>query len=127
MQPSNSLGRKMRLAMMPISWAVAILVVYAVFAMMAAFISATIGELLYATSLWPLVVFLPAVLFGKILGLMALNLVAYSIPAVRRIFDWEVAQTGRHPFSRAMKDLSKIALVAGGATVIGACLFLSYR
>ncbi len=126
-QPSTSIGRKLRFAMMPISWIISILVVYGVFLILAAISSTTISGLLHTSSLWPLAVFLPAFFFGKVLGLIILNLVAHSIPAAKRVFESEVAETGRHSYSKAMKDLSKIAFITGAATLLGAGLFLFFR
>lgn len=127
MQPSNSAGRKLRFLLLPISWIVAFVVVYGIFALIAAVSSTTVRGLLQTASFWPLVVFLPAFFFGKILGLMTLNLVAFSIPAARRIFDSEVAETGRHMFSKAMKDLARFALVTGLITALAAILFFWNR
>lgn len=124
MQPSNTSGRRLRFAMMPISWIIAFLVLYEVFAIIASLSSTTIRGLLQADSLCLLAVFLPAFFFGKVLGLMTLNLVAFSIPAARRIFDTEVSETGRHSFRKAMLDLSRIATVAGVVTILTAIFYL---
>ena len=73
---------------------------------------------------WPLVVFLPGVMLGLVLGLMAASLLAWSIPPLRRAFDNESRETGRPGFRRAMSSLAKTALVLGGLAVTGCALFL---
>lgn len=127
MPPSNSSGRKLRFAMLPLSWGIVILVVYLVMVLLSKISSTSISELLRTRSFWPLAVLLPAIAFGKVLGLMILNLIAYSIPAARRVFNAEVAQTSRPSFRKAMKDLAIFTLVTGLATILGAALFLGNR
>lgn len=127
MQPSNTRGRTLRFAMLPISWLIAVLVVYYVFFLVSLITSTTIRELFQTTSYWPLVLFIPALFFGKALGLMTLNLVAYAIPPIRRIFNSEVKETGRHSFKKAMRDLSWITLATGGVTVLCAILYIWNR
>jgi len=124
MQPSNTTGRTLRFAMMPISWIIAFLVVYAVFALVASLSSTTIRGLFQTDSFWPLALFLPAFFFGKILGLMTLNVVAFSIPAARRVFDAEVSETGRHSFRKAMEGLTRIATVLGLVTAFTVIAYL---
>lgn len=127
MQPSSSTGRKLRFAMMPISWVVMIIVVIIVFALIGSISSASIRELFQTRSYWILAVFFPAIFFGKILGLMTLNLIAFSVPPIRRVFDLESKETGRDSFHKAMKDLSKFAALAGILTIFGGALFIWNR
>lgn len=113
--------------MFPLSWGIAILVVCIVMRILAVISSIPVGELLRTDSLWPLVVLLPALFFGKVLGLMILNLVAFAIPAARKVFNTEASQTGRQSFRKAMKDLSIFAFITGLVTLLGATFFLLKR
>jgi hypothetical protein len=112
---------------MPVSWVIAALTVYALLRILAATSGGSISGLLRTESLWPLVVILPAVMFGKVLGLMASNLIALCIPAFRRAFEDEEAQTGRRGFAKPMEGLARAAVVLAIVTVLGSLLFLRYR
>ncbi len=112
---------------MPVSWIIAVVTVYCLLLILSKISGSSITALLQTETLWPLAVFLPGLLFGKTLGLVTLNLLAYTIPPLRRIFEAEVAETGRHRFSEAMKGLARALAVLGTITFIGAFLFLRYR
>ena len=126
MQPSNAKGRTLRLAMMPLSWAVAFATVYLLFVTLASIEGVSIKGLLRSETLWPLIVFLPGLFFGKTLGLMTTNLIAYVTPPFRRTFEKEVSETGRHSFVQAMTGLAKVLAITGAATLIGAVVFLKF-
>ena len=117
----------MRLALMPLSWAVAALVVYALLLSLAKTSGSSIRALLQADDLWPLAVILPGLILGKVLGLMTINLIAVCTPPLRRIFEDEEVQTGRHGFAKAMAGLARVAVVLAVVTAIGSFLFLRYR
>jgi hypothetical protein len=129
MQPYNEKGRKIRLAMMPISWAIAIAIatVYCLLVTISKIQGSSIKVLLQTETLWPLAIILPGLIFGKVIGLMAINLIAFLAPPLRRIFESEVSETGRHDFSKAMLDLSRISILFAVITFIGAIMFLQYN
>ena len=127
MQPSSAKGRKARLALMPLSWAVAALVVYVLLHSLARASGSSISALFQADDLWPLAVILPGLVFGKVLGLMSINLIAVCTPPLRRIFEDEEVQTGRHGFAKAMSVLARAAVVLAVVTALGSFLFLRYR
>ena len=127
MQPSGARGRKTRLALMPLSWAIAALVVYALLLSLAKASGSTISALLHADDLWPLAVILPGLIFGKVLGLMVINLIAVCTPPLRRVFEDEEVQTGRHGFGKAMAGLARAAVILAAITALGSFLFLHYR
>ncbi len=124
MQPYNRQGKKIRFAFVPFSFAIAGLTVYFVLILLSKINGTGLRELLQTDSLWPLVVFLPGFFFGKVLGLMMCNCFAYVVPPIRRIFEQEVAKTGRHDFTKAMKDLSKVLAILGALTILGSFVFL---
>lgn len=124
MQPSTASGRKWRFTLMPISWIVALFVIFVVFWLTAVASSTDMRIMLHSGAMQPLVVALPALFFGKVLGLMVMNLVAYCIPTIRRTFELECSEIGRHSFTKSMSDLSKIAFVAGILTLLGSTVFI---
>lgn len=127
MQPSNASGRKLRFALMPLSWLVMFVVVYGVLLIAAKASSSDIRALVRDDTLWPLAMIFPALVFGKILGMMATNVLAYSIAPLRRIFESEVSATGRHGFVKAMRGLSLAAILMALLTVLGTILFLANK
>lgn len=124
MQPYNQKGRKTRLALIPISWIVAFAILYLLMAVLAQINGSSIKALLQKDSYWILAVFIPGLLFGKVLGLITINFLAFVTPPLRRIFEEEVSETGRHGFLQAMKGLGKAALLLGVITLIGTIIFL---
>ncbi|MBF0235809.1 MAG: hypothetical protein HQK65_22660 [Desulfamplus sp.] len=127
MQPSNKKGRKTRLALMPISWTIAFATVYCFMVILSKINGSSIKTLLQTETLWPLAVFLPGLMFGKVLGLISINLLAYATPPLRRIFEAEVSETGRYGFSKAMGGLIKTLVLFGIITLIGALVFLKFK
>jgi len=125
MQPSSSTGRKARLALMPISWLVTFGVVVCVLMIVASIRGSTVAQLLRTHTLWPLAIILPALAFGKVLGLITINLVAYVTP-LRRMFEKEGRGTGRHGFASATFGLARVAFVLLVLTALGAVVFLSF-
>ena len=127
MQPFTSQGRKLRLALMPISYFIAFATIYIMLICLAKIENSSIKGLLQTDNLWPLAIILPCFTFGKILGLMAINGIAYLIPHLRHAFENEVAETGRNNFFQAMKGLSIALAISLIITVLGAILFLQYK
>jgi hypothetical protein len=127
MQPNTEMGRKIRFALIPISWGVALAILYFLALILSKISGSSIKSLLQTDTLWPLAVFLPGFFFGKVLGLITANLISYSIPPIRRIFENEVSKTGRHNFSLAMAGLLKALIVLGVITAIGAFTFLRFK
>lgn len=124
MQPSTKQGRNLRLSLLPLSWVVAGLTVYLVLLAVAAATHSTVRGVMRTGSYWMLAVILPAFLFGKCFGLVALNLLARAMPAFRRTFERESAGTGRPGFARATSQLLWASLVLGLFTVIGGVSFV---
>jgi hypothetical protein len=124
MQPYNKRGRKTRLALMPVSFAIAFVTVYCLLLVLSKIHGSGIKGLLQTETLWPLVIFLPGFLFGKVLGLITINCLAFITPPLRRIFEDEVSETGRHSFAKAMLDLVRAAILFGIVTFIGAIIFM---
>ncbi len=127
MQPSNARGRKTRFALTPISWVIAAVTVYILLVGLAKLSGSNLGTLLHTDSLWPLSVIVPGLILGKVLGLMAVNLIAFCTPPLRRVFEEEEVQTGRHGFGKAMSNLAKVAVLFALITALGAAIFLRYR
>jgi hypothetical protein len=110
---------------MPISWLLAFTTLAAVLMVAAAIRGCTIGQLLHTDTLWPLAIVLPALAFGKVLGLISMNLIGYLTP-LRRVFEQECCDTGRHDFATATFRLARVALVLFVLTVVGAAVFLLF-
>jgi hypothetical protein len=91
----------------------------------AAIRGSTIRQLLRTDTLWPLAIVLPALAFGKVLGLISTNLIAYLTP-LRRVFEQECRDTGRRDFATATFGLVRVALVLFVLTVVGAAVFLLF-
>jgi len=127
MQPYNTKGKNIRFALMPLSFAIAGLTIYGILISLSKINGSNIKELLQTDSLMPLVVFLPGFFFGKVLGLMVCNCVAFVISPLRRAFEEEVTWTGRHDFTKTMKDLSKLLAIMGALTLIGSFIFLKFQ
>lgn len=124
-QPSNKQGRNLRLTLLPLSWVIAGLTVYLVLLAVASVTHSTVRGVMRTGSYWMLAVILPALLFGKCLGLVALNLLARAIPAFRQTFERECAETGRHGFAKATSQLLGLSLVLGVLTVFGCVCFVT--
>jgi hypothetical protein len=86
----------------------------------------TVRQLLRTDTLWPLAIILPALGFGKVLGLISVNLIAYCTP-LWRLFEQECHQTGRSGFASATRALTRVAVVLLLLTVLGAAVFLSFN
>lgn len=127
MQPYTNKGRRTRLLLMPISWIFAFVTLYFILVILSKIDGAPIKGLLQTDTLWPLAVFFPGFFFGKILGLMFVNILAYLTPPIRQIFESEVDETGRHSLSKAMSDLGKALILSGMVTVMGAFIFLKFK
>jgi hypothetical protein len=84
----------------------------------------TVRQLLQTDTLWPLVIIFPALGFGKVLGLLSVNLIAYCTPP-RRVFEQECGKTGRRRFASATLALTRVAVGLLLLTVLGAVVFLS--
>ena len=91
---------------------------------MAAIRGVTVRQLLQTDTLWPII--LPALGFGKILGLILMNLIAYYTP-LRGLFEQECGTTGRGGFASATLALTRVAVVLLLLTVLGAIVFLSFN
>ncbi len=109
---------------MPISWLVAIVVVILLLNVVAVIASTSPKALLQDRSLWPLAFLFPAIVFGKLLGWLVTNAIAYGVPSLRRVFEDEVRETGRRGFSQAMGTLVWMASIAGLITIVGGAVFL---
>jgi hypothetical protein len=125
MQSSSTSGRKVRLALLPLSWLVALVTVAGVLMAVAGIRGTTVRHILQTRTLWPLAVILPAFIFGKALGLIAMNVIGYLTP-LRRVFERECQETGRQDFAAATGGLVRVALVLFVLTVAGAVAFLSF-
>jgi hypothetical protein len=124
MQPYTEKGRKTRLALIPLSWIIAFATLYCLLSILSKINDSSIKGLLKTESLWPIVVFIPGFFFGKVLGLIIINCLAFVIPPLRRIFEEEVTQVGRHSFSKAILGLVKMSILLGIITIIGSVIFL---
>ena len=124
-QHSFPSGKKARLALLPFTWLIAFATVVGVLKVVASIRGVTIPLLLRTNTLWPLALILPAFIFGMVVGLIGMNLVAYATP-LRRLFERECEETGRHDFADAMAALSRVALVLFVVVIIGSALFLKY-
>jgi hypothetical protein len=78
-------------------------------------------------TLWPLVVILPALCFGKTLGLVCANLIAYAVPPLRRVFDQEGRETGRKGFAVATAGLIRVTAVCGVVTMIAVAVYIRFH
>ena len=125
MQPSNKQGRMLRMAMMPISWLIALATVVLYIHVVAYILDQGPRQILATKSFWPLVLILPSAYFGKVLGLIFFNLAAYCIPPIRNIFNRECAETGRYNFATATKGLLKILALSGIITIICGMAFIN--
>jgi heme/copper-type cytochrome/quinol oxidase subunit 1 len=104
---------------------VALAIVAGVLKIAAAIRGSTIMQLLRTDTLWPLAIILPSFLFGKVLGLMAMNLIGYFTP-LRRVFERECLDTGRNLFATVTAGLVRVALVLFVLAAVGTVVFLSY-
>jgi hypothetical protein len=125
MQPSTPVGNRTRLALLPLSWVIAVATAAVVLMIAAIIQDSTIRELLQMRTLWPLAIILPALALGKVLGLILMNVVAYFTP-LRRVFDQECSDSGRHDFASATLGLTRVALVLLALTVAGVTVFVLF-
>lgn len=125
MHPSSRSGRRLRLALIPVSWSVAFAVVFLILEAVARIRSATIREIVPTGTMRPLLVIIPSLFFGKALGLMISNALAYVIPQMRRVFEQECRETGRPGYAAANKALSKVAAACLLLTLLGLWIFLA--
>ena len=115
----------LRMAMMPISWLIALATVVIFIHVVADYLGQSSLQILKTKSLWPLTLILPSAYFGKIFGLISVNLIAYSVPPLRNVFNRECAETGRYNFATATKGLLKILVITGIITVICGVAFIN--
>lgn len=87
----------------------------------------SLREFLQTSSVWPLVIIIPALCFGKTLGLICINLLAFAVPPLRRIFDQECRETGRNGFAVATTGLLKVMAACGVVTVMAVMLFVRFH
>ena len=125
MQPANKQGQMLRMAMTPISWLIALATVVIFTHVVAEILGQSSLQILRTKSLWPLALILPSAYFGKIFGLISVNLVAYCVPPLRNVFNRECAETGRYNFATATKGLLKILVITGIITVICGVAFIN--
>jgi hypothetical protein len=114
------------MCLLPVSWIVAAFVVLALLWLIAEIRHSTILHILKTDSLWPLAIFLPGFIFGKIVGLIASNFICYFTPPLRQIFENESKTVGRRDFSSSMKGLYLCASVTGAFTILGSTLYLVF-
>lgn len=74
-----------------------------------------------------LLVILPGLFFGKVLGLIFTHLITLMIPPLHRTFKAEVSEAGRYKFAQAVRDLIRLLVLTGIVTFIGSFLFLQFR
>jgi len=113
------------MALLPLSWFVAFATAAGILLVVAMIHGVTIRQLLQTDSPWLLALIFPSLAFGKVLGLVLINLTAYITP-LRRVFEKECKDTGRQDFSTATFGLVRWALILFLLTVIGAIAFLSF-
>jgi hypothetical protein len=107
------------------SWLVAFGTAAGILMIVATIRGASIKQIIQTDSLWPLAIILPALIFGKVLGLISINLVVYFTP-LGRVFEQECRDTGRQDFRTATFFLVRTAFVLLVVTIVGAALFLSF-
>ena len=125
MEPRNTKGNTLRFAMLPISWAVAFGTAFIIVLATAGLTGASVREFMRTKTLWPLVVIIPALCFGKTLGLVCTNLIAFAVPPLRRVFDQECRETGRKGFAVATVGLLKVTAVCGAITLLAVVVYVS--
>lgn len=125
MEPRNTKGNTIRFALLPISWVVAFGIAFVVVLAAASLTGASVREFMRTKTLWPLVVIIPALCFGKTLGLICTNLIAFAVPPLRRVFDQECHDTGRKGFAVATVGLLKVMAVCGAITLLGVFVYVS--
>ncbi len=113
------------MALLPLSWLVAFATAAGILLVVAMIRGVAIRQLLQTDSPWLLALILPSLAFGKVLGLILINLIAYITP-LRRVFEKECRDTGRQDFSKAIFGLMRWALILFLVTVVGAVAFLSF-
>ncbi len=114
--------------MLPISWVVAFGMAYVIVLATASLTGTSVRDFMRTRTLWPLVVIIPALCFGQTLGLVCTNLIAFSVPRLRRVFDHECRETGRKGFAVATAGLIKITGVCGVVTLMAVVMYVSlYR
>ena len=111
---------------MPIAVLVTFVTVVATLRFVASARSTSVSQLLRTDSHWMLAVFLPSMFLGFTLGLIALNLVAFATPPLRRALDRECQQTRRHSFATATRTLGGLAIALLVLTLVGTAMFLHF-
>jgi hypothetical protein len=124
MEPRTKKGNTLRFAMLPVSWAVAFGVAFAIVLATASLTGASVQEFMRTRTLWPLVVIIPALCFGKTLGLVCTNVITFVIPPFRRVFDEECRETGRKGFAVATVGLLKVTAICGAITLLGVVVYV---
>jgi len=125
MQPSSPNGRRLRFALLPFVWLIAFAVVALTLEVIAVIRGSSIRQLLRVDTLWPLAILLPSFLLGHTVGLLTMNALAFITP-LRRVFDRECADTGRHDLASAIGRLSRWGLVLLALTAAGCAVFILF-
>ena len=127
MQPASTKGNKLRLALKPLSLGVAAIVMWIHSMILSTTTGDTIFDILRSGSLLSLIVLLPSLLLGIVLGFIAINLLAFITPSLRQVFELESTETGRQGFSEATRGLTQIALMMILITLAGSILYVRYK
>ena len=111
MQPSSKYGRKARLLLLPFSWVIALSIVFFVLWLLAYFKGYTVGEFLkIEKGYWLFAIFFSTFFFGKTIGFICTNLLAYISP-LKKVFEQESKKTGHQNFRHAMVGLVRLAII----------------
>ena len=127
MEPRNKKGNALRFVMLPLSWVVAFGMAFVVVPVVAGLTGMSALEFLRTRTLWPLVVIIPALCFGKTLGLVCANLIAFAVPSLRRVFEQECRETGRKGFAVATAGLLKVMAVFGVVLLAAVAACVSFH
>ena len=127
MQPSSTQGNKLRLALKPISLGIAAIVMWIHSMILCAITGDTILDMVRSSSPMSLVVIVPSLLLGIVVGFIAINLFSFIIPPFREIFERESTETGRQGFCEATKGLTKVALILLLLTLAGSIIHVRYE
>lgn len=113
--------------MLPLSWVVAFGVAFFIVLAVASLTGISVRDFMRAKTLWPLVVIIPALCFGKTLGLVCANLIAFAIPPLRRVFDQECRETERKGFAAATAGLIKVTALCGVVTLMAIVVYVRFH
>ena len=127
MEPRNTKGNMLRFAMLPISWVIAVGMAFVIVLAAASLTGISVRDFMRTRTLWPLVVIIPALCFGKAFGLVCANLVAFAAPPLRRVFDQECRETERKGFAVATARLIKVTAVCGVVALIAVVVYVSFH